>query len=533
MLRTFTTSSKSTGINKPANNASKKSTFTSNTFLENAALMLVKDLNEQYVKVSEKSLDITKYKGSSTLAPFFFEIMPAVPSWNVWEEKQSFSSFDDNFLRNIPHDVDVIYTVSDYEDDSESDDDKIMEANSYYGSSFSNGSNNENTINNDFDLDVDTDATLVNNEDEDNFEEIQSDDDDDNITETEDGKEVYNGYRSEESEFESDDDGSSDDDNDSDYKEKEESTKHPSFSKVFSKSVNSKTNLPKKTKNNLAKAVSPNIQRVSKIIREDFSVTRREKPRYSELDFARAENYWSVICQNNEYFKFLDYSKPLLEELGMKLADTKLLTKKMVASLLPNYITIESFAEEQNINGWIYEQNGKNTPPKLALRWCGQRLNFYTASVTRYQVDQSGKRGNRQALCPYCPYSKGMNLSTIFYGTTDSAYMHHLTKDHGVYSAGYEMPIPVVCQSAHVHEHAHDNEHQNFGVFCTKCRKVVSNISMADAKKVDLNNCLISYNRHCFEEHNIKKQNRSAAEKLLDAKFFGYKGEFLYESLSA
>jgi hypothetical protein len=172
--------------------------------------------------------------------------------------------------------------------------------------------------------------------------------------------------------------------------------------------------------------------------------------------------------------------------------------------------------------------NGKATSPKFALRWCSQKLNFYTASVTRYQVDRSGKKGNRQALCPYCPYSEGMNLSTIFYGTTDSAYMHHITKDHGVYSSGYEMPIPVVCEN--ILNNDHNGKHsQGYGIFCTQCRRVVSNISEADAKKATQNNILIPYYRHCFEEHNIKKQSRSPEDKAKDAEFFSYSGKMLYE----
>ena len=456
-------------------------------------------------------LDLTWFSESDAFAPNLFEKVPMALPVEV-EEKVHFPVCDHNVFLSIPYDLDHVIQITDYESDSDSllltNSSITQESGERPKNALAEGAGN--------------DIALV-------VKDSRSID-----------KERANGNYGYKEEWAKDDDDD-DDDDDKDYDPScgakpvqlsisaKWRSNNVNASSRFGKEITTSFELAAKQLHiKCGKSGASKAARVNELTREDFSVTRREKPRHTQADFARADSYWDIIITNSKYIEFVRYSQLMLERLGLKEADLQLFSKRIVFSLLPNYVEIGAFMKEQNVNGWIYELNGKATSPKFALRWCSQKLNFYTASVTRYQVDRSGKKGNRQALCPYCPYSEGMNLSTIFYGTTDSAYMHHITKDHGVYSSGYEMPIPVVCEN--ILNNDHNGKHgQRYGIFCTQCRKVVSNISEADAKKITQNNFLISYYRHCFEEHNIKKQSRSPEDKAKDAEFFSYNGNMLYE----
>lgn len=273
-------------------------------------------------------------------------------------------------------------------------------------------------------------------------------------------------------------------------------------------------NIPEKT-NNLEKCSTKTIKR-SKRARPEFKIS-------VEL-LERIAKYWTVIATNSKYMTLLKTAREKAEQLGIKELNHTQFTNNVVPALLPNYVDITFFKNLQGEDGWNYEKNTKRHQPSvsLALRWCGQELNFYDPFVVRYKIDDKGKRYNKQAMCPYCPVYSGLDLDIIFHTTQDSLYMHHVCKDHGVYSTGYEVSPPLIGL-----------KDSNIVAYCTECDEICKIGYVGSG----IDNCLIGYFRHAFVSHNRKRQKRTREQRHSDHTFFnGCRKRFVFEndtSLSA
>lgn len=245
---------------------------------------------------------------------------------------------------------------------------------------------------------------------------------------------------------------------------------------------------------------------------------KRPKPQFviSASLFHRINSYWSILSQNSKYLSTLSAAVNKWASSTVVPLQAEQFINNVVPALLPNYVNIDFFKNVQGKEGWYYEDNKKRQGGSLALRWCGQELNFYDPFIIRYQVDETGKQSNKQALCPYCPVEKDMDLDNIFHTTQDSLYMHHVCKDHGVYSTGYEMSPPLLA-----------SEKGTPVAFCTECGETCKIVGLGSA----VDNCMISYFRHAFISHNKKKQKRTREQKQSDHVFFnGARKHHIYEN---
>ena len=226
---------------------------------------------------------------------------------------------------------------------------------------------------------------------------------------------------------------------------------------------------------------------------------KRIMPVFTSLSYQRADRYWEVICSQKAFqIAAADESK-IMHSIGGVFIDKESIKRNVVASLLPNYIEVNEFAKYEGKDGWKYKLNKRRAfDDFISLRWCGQKQDFYQPLVIRYKPNGT-KKPITQNLCPYCPYTSGMDLNTIFHNVDDSSYMHHVCKDHGVYTTGEEMPIPVFGKTS-----------KGVVAACTLCEHSC-NLSIGFYSD-NLKNCLISYFRHCFTKHKSKRQNRSYAD---------------------
>ena len=230
---------------------------------------------------------------------------------------------------------------------------------------------------------------------------------------------------------------------------------------------------------------------------------KRAKPEFTEKYFHRAAMYWERILDHGAYSENLFESEKIMARIGLTGISVDQYKKKVVAALLPNYVEVDSFDDLQGAEGWHYKTNPARDDEMLALRWCGQKQNFYTSYVYRHKVADNGKEIDKQFLCPYCPFSITMDMNTIFHTASTAAYQHHVCKDHGVYTTGYEMRIPIIGKVNGVPV-----------AYCGECEQTHRIVLETD--KDDLKNCLIAYFRHCFEQHNLKRQCRSNDTKHMD-----------------
>lgn len=230
---------------------------------------------------------------------------------------------------------------------------------------------------------------------------------------------------------------------------------------------------------------------------------KRAKPQFSPEYYNRAAKYWNTITESKTYHETLMKFAQIREQTKLVEIPVEQYKKKVVAALLPNYVEVSAFQSLQGVDGWYYKANTVRDSTMLALRWCGQKQNFYNSFVYRHRVSSNGKDVEKQFLCPYCPFSKDMALDTIFHTASTAAYQHHVCKDHGVYTTGYEMPLPVIGKI--------NDEPVAYCTECEHAHKIV-----LDTEKDDLQNCLIAHFRHCFVEHNLKRQCRSNDIKYRD-----------------
>ncbi|KAH3671721.1 hypothetical protein OGAPHI_000426 [Ogataea philodendri] len=167
----------------------------------------------------------------------------------------------------------------------------------------------------------------------------------------------------------------------------------------------------------------------------------------------------------------------------------------------PNGITFNYFRKVSNEDEYIYKRNPKAEfflPP----RYSSSNANYYEPLVVRYKKShQERGQGDGEGLCPYC---KSDDINDLFFERKDSNYLHHVTKLHGVYSNGMEMPFPSLIGEALEIKRLKTRgrtERKVHSVECEKCHETIK-IQQLDCEKEG--NKFLAYFRHMLV-HNEKK----------------------------
>ncbi|TID31308.1 hypothetical protein CANINC_000096 [Pichia inconspicua] len=233
--------------------------------------------------------------------------------------------------------------------------------------------------------------------------------------------------------------------------------------------------------------------------------SKRTRPKFTSTKQlqCRIDNYYK--CVSNEIENTGAMAKSKMYELGYRLVDASYFKNNIITPLLPNNADIEDFNSVQGDNGYIYEYSGAETASDLlAMRWTHQRQNFYEPKIVRYRInEETGKIVDKEALCPYCPVDVTNGLDKCFHNINMSHYMHHVCKNHGVFSTGEEMPVPAFCEKG--------NKYYSYCSTCGEYQKLSIRLA-ADCTKAN-DNGLISYFRHQYKEHNRTRKMRNATEK--------------------
>lgn len=183
-----------------------------------------------------------------------------------------------------------------------------------------------------------------------------------------------------------------------------------------------------------------------------------------------------------------------------------------MAFSLPNGYAMVDFEHIQNINGWSYYKNSSQPLDKLPMRFQGFRANFYEPIIKRIKRKENGS-AIREALCPYCPVDF-TNLTRCFFDTDGCSYQHHVSRNHGVWNRGYEMPPPLVYEAGF-------KRHRGI---CPLCTKDIGIVKLSNPDSIfdgsTLYNSFITYHKHVIRNHNITKKCRSPMLLQMDMKWF-------------
>lgn len=270
-------------------------------------------------------------------------------------------------------------------------------------------------------------------------------------------------------------------------------------------------------KYNYTKPARLNINKASRASKQ-----KRARPQFSsskELQ-QRIDNYFDCIADRID--KTAALAKPKMHELGYRLVDASYFKNNIITPLLPNNAELEDFKHLQGVDGFIYEYwESETSSDLLSLRWSNQRQNFYEPKIVRYRIsEETGNLVDKEALCPYCPVDITNGLDKCFHNINMSHYMHHVCKNHGVFSTGEEMPVPAFCEK--------DSKYFSYCSTCGECQKL--SIRPAADRSKALGNGLISYFRHQYKSHNrTRKMRNSEEKKALFRRFNGSSTPLVYE----
>ena len=186
-----------------------------------------------------------------------------------------------------------------------------------------------------------------------------------------------------------------------------------------------------------------------------------------------------------------------------------------------NYLNMAYFEVQQQLGridvSEIFEINHRSSIPECREDDPGRfnvimprNMNFYEPKVFWCQPDSEDKRRGRNGLCPYCkpnPDDRRLDLSQMFFNMNTSAYLHHVTKQHGVYSNGTEMPLPAAIGSVLETKDMKSGRKCLLvdAVTCPVCHQMIKIQKLSDPSLVGRNRFL-AYFRHMLT-HNMKKKN--------------------------
>ncbi|VEU23705.1 DEKNAAC104828 [Brettanomyces naardenensis] len=167
--------------------------------------------------------------------------------------------------------------------------------------------------------------------------------------------------------------------------------------------------------------------------------------------------------------------------------------------ITPNGLSIQDFQDDHE---YVYKTNKRQPLHSLPARYSNEPANYYEPLVVRYRRSEmkEGIDGDGEGLCPYCPANGDYNL---FYDRKDSNYLHHVSKLHGVYSSGNEMPFPEVIGTANEVKILKTKGRVSSRVNAVKCFKCEQIVKIQPFDGVSSNKFL-AYFRHMLT-HNQRK----------------------------
>ncbi|KAG7873570.1 hypothetical protein KL916_002174 [Ogataea parapolymorpha] len=162
---------------------------------------------------------------------------------------------------------------------------------------------------------------------------------------------------------------------------------------------------------------------------------------------------------------------------------------------------------------WAYEINKKsNITSNRLVRFANHdNVNFYEPRVFRYlRTKNTCKRHKREGLCSFCKPTKQdyqNDFNNLFFDLNSSGYLHHLTKQHGVFSNGSEMPLPKLIG---LHPELKSNKTSAkighvYVAVCPICNEKVKVQDLSPESQVS-GNRFLAYFRHMLT-HNVKKNS--------------------------
>ncbi|KAG7722256.1 hypothetical protein KL949_000691 [Ogataea haglerorum] len=162
---------------------------------------------------------------------------------------------------------------------------------------------------------------------------------------------------------------------------------------------------------------------------------------------------------------------------------------------------------------WAYEINKKsNITSNQLVRFANtENVNFYEPRVFRYlRSKNTCKRHKREGLCSFCKPTKQdyqNDFDNLFFDLNSSGYLHHLTKQHGVFSNGSEMPLPKLIG---LHPELKSNKSSAkighvYAAVCPICNAKVKVQDLSPESQIS-GNRFLAYFRHMLT-HNVKKNS--------------------------
>ncbi|CDK24755.1 unnamed protein product [Kuraishia capsulata CBS 1993] len=185
---------------------------------------------------------------------------------------------------------------------------------------------------------------------------------------------------------------------------------------------------------------------------------------------------------------------------------------KMSDLRIPNNVTIVDF-ENSDESFWKYERGemGYLAATAYSPRVFRCLRKAYDEKLAAGGTKSLQVRIRRQGLCPYCQPSEADwddDLNGLFHDMNNSDYLHHITKQHGIFTTGDLMKSPADF---------------GWGKEVKFNRRCEAKISFTDCVVCPYANCgqcikvqpyrpsepnanrLLGYMRHCLEYHNLKK----------------------------
>ncbi|KAH3666236.1 hypothetical protein OGAPHI_004425 [Ogataea philodendri] len=195
---------------------------------------------------------------------------------------------------------------------------------------------------------------------------------------------------------------------------------------------------------------------------------------------------------------------------------TAMINMHLVPYCSLNKLTPELFVNRLQYgedNMWGYEINKKSniTSNEIVRFGNNDHINFYEPRVFRFlRSHHNSKRHKREGLCSFCkPTEQDSedNFDGLFFDLNSSGYLHHLTKQHGVFSNGSEMPLPTMI-GLHPELKNNKNSYKIDHVYVAVCPICNEKVKVQDlsADNQATGNKFLAYFRHMLT-HNVKKNS--------------------------
>lgn len=218
----------------------------------------------------------------------------------------------------------------------------------------------------------------------------------------------------------------------------------------------------------------------------------------------REQRYWWNIALGS-YFRENKYkARVIYRRNDCRSFRSAAYLMNCISAIIPNNLTIQYFAEYQQISRWKYCSNPRQQLETLPMRWSGKEVNFLEPFVLRYTLDMSGRKIGYEGLCPYCSVRREDRYDgyeKLFFNIRSCSYEAHIAQKHGVYGSGEELSPPVFVQ-----------KENKMKFVCMQCQRMNNMVS----DPLDRNdNCLLEYFRHCVNCHYRRRKADSVETQIL------------------